>query len=526
MNTPTNADDDDIILPPQERAALDKFRNSLQICASDDQKFEVCIRYRDDLLSDYTKLGFLAARMVGIMKSECNKFRTKSRVGWKKSGLSDAEDWEKFVGVAREGSQKLDKCLPPLRTVKGTWGKEIAQHYRWAEMGETYCKALSSAALKIEDLDEFLIKVGQLLKRRLQMSKRRKLRQAINPIDLVELENVRLWNVYGSYIKRKDGANVKLPYQRLTLEDVPEGFGLDKFGLIVHKEFAEAENLTPPIPEDQQTMPAAAPNNSLSLPLQTPQNGTDSSPIESEANASNLSALGTAMSARSSSQVEQDGSTSHRSKDTSIDSSENGNDEVFPRNDSVVENSISDDEYATARSQSNSCEAAEDNAMGGADDDTTMSTRSNSRDESTSHRSETVEDESSENSDDNSDETGDDAPNVTEGGDDSGIDIDTDEGITTNPVTPRLRVSDRLRVVSETGLRERSSRQRHPKLKISTQVRPRPLSTRPSKTATQSNKSVDRKSRNKCGCNTEALETLETLRRTLECSYIDGCTLS
>jgi hypothetical protein len=49
----------------------------------------------------------------------------------------------------------------------------------------------------------------------------------VNPIEQVDLDSLRTW-------LRKD----PFPCQKLAAEDLPDAFGFDKYGLIVHKEFA------------------------------------------------------------------------------------------------------------------------------------------------------------------------------------------------------------------------------------------------------------------------------------------------
>ena len=439
MNAPTN--DDDIVLPRQEQATLDRFRENLSLCKSDDEKFEVCIRYRDNMLAENTKLQFLAARIERVMSTECTEFWKKRRFGWKKAKKSDAEaaNWEKFVGIAREGGREIDKCLPYLRTVKNIWGQEIIQHYEFAKRGERYCKDMRATARKVRSLKEFLIKAGQVQNRRLQITGRRELTPSINPIDPVDLENVRKWESTGSYVKIKDAANVELPYERITIRDVPEGFGLDKYGLVVHRNFAievktsdqirdnpaissvnsEAGNFNPP----RQAIPAGAPEST----------GTTS--IESEHDAD---------------------TPKNTNNEDATTRSENADDE-----DATTRSENVDDEDATARSE---------NADGNED----ATARSQSNDENTEEQS----------------------------ADDSGIDVDTDQGITIDP-GPRSRSSKQPRATPQSLSHRslRSSRQ-GPKLKSLThsQIRLRQRSTGQSKAAIQSEK--------ECECNTDDLETL------------------
>ena len=126
-------------------------------------------------------------------------------------------------------------------------------------------------------------------KRRLQIPGRRELTLSVNSLAQVDLLNVRSWKGTGSYVMLKDPDKVQLPYEPITIGDVPEGFGLDEYGLIVYEDFAikvkissdqirdnsidsetESSNRLSPRPGDQPTIPASVPESSPLSPSLPP----------------------------------------------------------------------------------------------------------------------------------------------------------------------------------------------------------------------------------------------------------------
>jgi len=173
------------------------------------------------------------------MFEECKEYKTKKLQGWSKKEESerDAENWDRFIGVAREGDA-IRKCLPPLRKVSTRWGKEKVQHYGWAYRGEKYCKILGTAVSTVSNWFEAVHKLNQLMKRRMEMDGRRPFRASVNPIDQVDLENLKRWPHKDWYIKMNDHEKVQLEYWELTVDDLPEEYGFDEYGLMVRREFA------------------------------------------------------------------------------------------------------------------------------------------------------------------------------------------------------------------------------------------------------------------------------------------------
>jgi len=237
--------DGDLILCPEQLTLLDELRRTLRSCEIDADRFQVCVRWRDYALSKDTQFQYFVAEMDTIMFEECKEYERKKLevCSEQKDSERDAE-WGQFVGVVREGDA-IRKCLAPLRRVSIRWGKEKVQHYNWACRGEKYCKSLGTAVSTVSDWSEAVCKLNQLMKRRMVMSGRRAIQVSVNPIDQIDLENLKKWPRKDPYIKMNDREEVQLEYRELTVDDLPEGYGFDEYGLIVRSEFAVTVGMSP-----------------------------------------------------------------------------------------------------------------------------------------------------------------------------------------------------------------------------------------------------------------------------------------
>ena len=63
-------------------------------------------------------------------------------------------------------------------------------------------------------------KLNQLILRRIQMRGRQPLKFSINPINLIDLQNLKKWRDQDPYIKINDPDGVPLYYRKLTLDDI------------------------------------------------------------------------------------------------------------------------------------------------------------------------------------------------------------------------------------------------------------------------------------------------------------------
>jgi len=242
------ANNGDLILRPEHLRLLDVFRQTLRSCKTDADRFQACADCRDNILAENAAFQYLVAEIETIMFEECEEYKKGKGKGWSKraeeSG-TDAENWARFVGIAREGKDAIRKCLSPLRRVSAIWGKEKVQHYEWAYKGEKYCKVLGTASSQAPEWAEAVIKLNQLILRRMLMSRRRPLQESVNPIDQVDLENLKRWTHKSPYIKSRDHESVLLQYRKLTVDDLPDDCGFDKYGLVVRREFAATVKARP-----------------------------------------------------------------------------------------------------------------------------------------------------------------------------------------------------------------------------------------------------------------------------------------
>ncbi|KAF2174537.1 hypothetical protein K469DRAFT_154659 [Zopfia rhizophila CBS 207.26] len=169
-----------------------------------------------------------------IMSKECVQYREEKKIQniqkgegcWSKKsrdGNTEAERWERFIGVAETGAESRQKCLPPLLKVGGYWGKEKVQYYGWGLLGEKFCKVLGTAAARVPSWEDASIKLNQLRWRRITTPDRRE-RKSARLITQKDLEHLKLWTDKNQYVAQED--EFKYQYQPL-LNPLPEGYSLD-----------------------------------------------------------------------------------------------------------------------------------------------------------------------------------------------------------------------------------------------------------------------------------------------------------
>ena len=166
------------------------------------------------------------------MSIECSEYRREKQKSGDSSQLTSKEDDEvqhQFLKIAAEGSAIKSRCLSILKEVIRCWGADIVRHYQFASRGEKYCNQLRRAVRMVPVWDEARIGLTLSMLKRSRDVRRQPPRVSVNPIEQVDLQSLGAWSP-------KDSS----PCKRLTTEDLPDGFGFDKFGLMVHKEHAVA----------------------------------------------------------------------------------------------------------------------------------------------------------------------------------------------------------------------------------------------------------------------------------------------
>lgn len=149
------------------------------------------------------------------------------------------------------GSKIKRSQLNALKQVSRCWGQEKLQYYGWPSLGVRFCKLLATAANQIASWEEAYIKLNRLMLRRIRIRGRRPIRRPKNPISQIDLENLKKWTHRNPYVKDNDSERESLPFQRLGIDELPDGHGVDKFGLFVLKDFAASPNSDEQNPESE-----------------------------------------------------------------------------------------------------------------------------------------------------------------------------------------------------------------------------------------------------------------------------------
>ncbi|OIW30048.1 hypothetical protein CONLIGDRAFT_576487 [Coniochaeta ligniaria NRRL 30616] len=230
MRPSNEPDDDAIVLAPEQASQVDRFREELRLCEADTQRYDLCVQKRDELLNRHTGLQILVAGCEHVMSSECPEYRRRKQTTNRDSTQpppanqeDDAAQWNRFFGVAIDGSKRLSA----LKEVVRCWGRDVVQHYQWASKGEKYWNQLRTTARRVPVWEEAVVGLNWSMLQRSRDIRRRPVKALANPIEQADLDSLRTWS-------RED----PFPCQKLAAKDLPEAFGFDKYGLIVHKEFA------------------------------------------------------------------------------------------------------------------------------------------------------------------------------------------------------------------------------------------------------------------------------------------------
>ena len=228
----------DLLLTAHEAQLVEEFRRDIRLCETDTARFDKCVQKRDELLEESDRLVLRLAAFEHVMSAEClmyrgRRARTRPRSSQPRMTEEDgAAKWDRFVGVAADGSVAIRKLLPPLKAISLQWGKDFVQHYQLANKGQHYCNTFS-AAIKNHTRHNGVRKLNQLLLRRFQIPGRRALKEGVNPIEPADLQNLTRWRDEGPFVKESDPDKVQLQFVDLACEDLPPGFAFDQFGLMV-----------------------------------------------------------------------------------------------------------------------------------------------------------------------------------------------------------------------------------------------------------------------------------------------------
>jgi hypothetical protein len=160
-----------IILTKPQSESLKDFNDKIRRCEDDSDKFSLCKEMRTRLLAQHNSVGTFIAVIEQVMLTVCPEYKSYKRKRHRQEKVDDDEEWQRFIGVAADGNEVIDKCLPNLKAASLVWGRDKIQHYCWHHRGWSFCKKLGTVA-RMMTWQDFVIKANRLLWRRATVDRR------------------------------------------------------------------------------------------------------------------------------------------------------------------------------------------------------------------------------------------------------------------------------------------------------------------------------------------------------------------
>ncbi|KAI7785368.1 uncharacterized protein LA080_007203 [Diaporthe eres] len=187
------------VLAPHEKKAINQF---LKLSSP---QIEDCRRQRVRLLESRTNLKTSFVCWQLAFEKACPEYHQKNPTEWR--------DFDKEV---RSHHSSVDKQMRCILSISEAWGDDVVQHYAWQSSPIYNCNKL-----RIRSTDKRTTEV----------------KEKADPVERSDLE-------YACGHKFPSDKHV----ESLDLSQLPEGYGLDLYGLIVRKRFAAQ---TPSSPSQQ-----------------------------------------------------------------------------------------------------------------------------------------------------------------------------------------------------------------------------------------------------------------------------------
>lgn len=234
--------DPKVVLVGHQLELVSKLERDLASCKSSAEKAIVCRQTRDSLLDDQENLEILSAICRDVMEGS-----EQDCTSYKHDRL-----WRQFTQLATKGARLRATRAKALQTVADRWGAQVLHHYGWGPTSHIYCQQLHAAAKEM-DWPTFVRRLNRaLLDRHWAKSLHvRPIPGSINPITPADImktrEEARCNGVRLSKAKSPvteqgpDAGHEAAKYESEShyraANKLPANLGLDRFGVIVRKEF-------------------------------------------------------------------------------------------------------------------------------------------------------------------------------------------------------------------------------------------------------------------------------------------------
>ncbi|KAL2281221.1 hypothetical protein FJTKL_11668 [Diaporthe vaccinii] len=210
------------VLAPHEKKAINQF---LKLSSP---QIEDCRRQRVRLLESRTNLKTSFVCWQLAFEKACPEYHQKNPTEWR--------DFDKEV---RSHHSSVDKQMRCILSISEAWGDDVVQHYAWQSSPIYNCNKLRSLSRKSPSWPAVAKVLNHSILKRIRSTDKRttEVKEKADPVERSDLE-------YACGHKFPSDKHV----ESLDLSQLPEGYGLDLYGLIVRKRFAAQ---TPSSPSQQ-----------------------------------------------------------------------------------------------------------------------------------------------------------------------------------------------------------------------------------------------------------------------------------
>ncbi|KAH8747619.1 hypothetical protein F5883DRAFT_583674 [Diaporthe sp. PMI_573] len=132
--------DDSVVLSDDQLKEISQSRQDIRLCQSDEDKFQLITRTRDDLLYRRANLELLIAAYDPVF-DECAAYRALKDDNVPVPDDDDAEKWKHFIRIAKDEKTRL-ACL---KAVGSRWGRAVVQRNQWTSRPLKFCRILRTA---------------------------------------------------------------------------------------------------------------------------------------------------------------------------------------------------------------------------------------------------------------------------------------------------------------------------------------------------------------------------------------------
>ena len=253
--------------PADTCASVQTFRQLLHNIPDPSKRFEACVGMMNRLLDRYSTqrqhFELLFESIDTVMQEECPQYSEQKLLCSATHDTTnvDLQRCKRFIDVVEKGRDLRKQCFPPLNKTGNMWGDDKVRHYGWALTSYKFCKLLGQIAAK-KSWEEAVTKLNQLIARRIPKGR---VKDSANPIEQVDLLDLQAWDGGCRFTKAgtKGQELYSAEYATTSPGDLPKGYGLDRYGLVVRDGYCCTTSAESPPESPPESSPESSPLSSL-----------------------------------------------------------------------------------------------------------------------------------------------------------------------------------------------------------------------------------------------------------------------